>query len=222
LKILVCDDHPLIIEALRHVLRQLDENVTVVGARDCNETLEQAGSHSDLDLILLDLNLPGVGGFATLSQLRERHPDLPVVVVSVRDDRESVTDAMNRGAVGFIPKSSSNEVMVNALRLVLSGARYVPPEVFEQGDVRLHREGGAASSGDRPAPRTAADLGLSERQCQVLEMLTQGKSNKEICRELGLAEGTIKVHVSAILKALNVTSRTQAVVAVNRLGIRFH
>jgi len=213
-KILVIDDHPLIRQALQNVLHGLDADVQILEAPDCARALDLVAAHADLDLVMLDLNLPGVGGLDILSLLREQHPGLPVVMLSASDDRQTVLSAIDRGAMGFIPKSSSSEVMLNALRLVLSGGVYLPPAVL--GD---HGMAPASAAPSAPLPSgSPADLGLTERQTQVLALMVQGKPNKIICRELDLAEGTVKIHVSAILKALNVTSRTQAVIAVSRLG----
>jgi DNA-binding NarL/FixJ family response regulator len=205
-KILVADDHALIREALRHLLAQLDSDVTVIEAADCDSTRSAVAGHPDLDLILLDLHLPGVGGLVLLPQLRADYPALPVVVLSALEDSGTVREALARGAVGFIPKSSSNEVMLSALRLVLAGGRYLPPEALS---------GGAIAA----APTSPADVVLTDRQREVLALMAQGKSNKQICRELDLAEATVKIHVTAILRALKVTSRAQAIVAVNRLGL---
>lgn len=215
MKILVVDDHPLIRRALHGVLTQLDRVVTVVDAQDWESALALIAEHPDLDLVLLDLHLPGVVGFDALAHLREQHPALPVVVLSASDDRNTVTESIERGAMGFIPKSSSDEVMLGALHLVFSGGIYLPPTVL----------GSAVASAPvplaTPPARSASELGLTERQLQVLVLMLQGKSNKLICRELGLAEGTVKIHVSAVLKALNVTTRTQAVIAASRMGLRF-
>jgi DNA-binding NarL/FixJ family response regulator len=213
LKILVVDDHPLIRAAVRNVLTQLEADVEVYEAQNCPAALALVETHPDLTLVLLDLHLPGMGGLDALSILRERYPEIPAVVLSAADDRESVLQALDRGAMGFIPKSSSNAVMVSALRLVLSGGVYLPPEVLAAP---------VAQAADTPAvsaPRPAT-LGLTERQAQVLALMVQGKPNKLICRELNLAERTVKVHITAILKALKVSNRTQAVIAAGHLGIR--
>lgn len=218
MKILVVDDHPLIRQAVQNVLHQLDAAAHILEAPDCTRALDLAAAHADLDLVLLDLHLPGMGGLDALSLLRERSPGLPVVVLSASNDRQTVLDAIEKGAMGFIPKSSANEVMLSALRLVLSGGIYLPPEIL--GSHGAVTDSGPATPSVPLAARTPADLGITERQLQVLALMMQGKSNKLICRELNLAEGTVKIHVSAILKALNVTSRTQAVVAVSRLGLQ--
>ena len=213
MKILVADDHALIREALRYLLQELDGSVTVVEAFDGASAQAAAAAHADLDLALVDLKLPGVDGFDLLAQLRQGYPDLPLVVLSATEDAPTMRAALDRGATGFIPKSASNRVMLGALRLVLSGGRYVPPELLTT----------AADAPPVPIvlrPSAVAELNLTERQRDVLSLMVQGHSNKEICRKLGLAEPTVKVHVTAILRTLNVTSRAQAIVAVvNRFGL---
>jgi len=223
MKILVVDDHALIRTALRGVLGELDRDVTVLEARDCRSAFDLIDAQPDLDLVLLDLNLPGMHGLAALDDLRARHPALPVVVLSSANDRASVMQALEQGAMGYIPKLSSNEVLISALRLVLSGGIYIPPEILArlESPPAADRQAAAASKRDGSPQRTPADLGLSGRQAQVLRLLLEGKSNKLICRELDLAESTVKNHVTLILKALNVTSRTQAVIAAARMGLVF-
>lgn len=219
MKILVVDDHPLILEALKQVLRDLDPDIEVIEARDARQALEQAGRHPELALVLLDLTLPEKHGFELLPELRQHTPGLPVVVLSATEDRDTVLRAINDGAMGFIPKTSRTEVLVAALRLVFSGGVYLPPSAFSvpNGTTSDPR---APAQTPVPATRSPRDAGLTERQAQVLALLVQGKSNKLICRALDLAEGTVKIHVTAILRALNVSNRTEAVVAVSRLGLR--
>jgi DNA-binding NarL/FixJ family response regulator len=214
MKVLVVDDHALIRDALRGVLKELKENATIVEAVDSRQALRIAHESPDFDLVLLDLNLPDRSGFDVLAELRERHPAISAVVLSALNDRDSVTRALDLGALGFIPKSSSREVMLSALRLVFSGGVYIPPEI-------LGRRGAAAKPG-RPGanarPTSPRDLGLTDRQVDILALMMQGKSNKAICRSLDLAEPTVKNHVTAILRALKVTNRTEAVIAVGALG----
>lgn len=217
MKILVIDDHPLILEALQHVLRQLDTEVQCFEAQSADAGRQLLAAHPDAGLLLLDLNLPGVQGMELLAELREAYPTVPVVVISGSDRREDVLQAIDTGAMGFIPKRSNNNVMLQALRLVLSGGVYLPMEAFSQRD--------AVNEAPPPAPTrphgvSPRDLGLTERQAQVLALILQGKPNKLICRELGLAEGTVKIHVAAILRALNVSTRTQAVIEASRLGLQ--
>jgi len=218
-KILVVDDHPLILEALQHVLQQLDGEVEVLAAHTAEGGRELVAANPDAGLLLLDLHLPGAFGMSLLTELRQSFPTVPVVVLSGSDRREDVLQAIDLGAMGFIPKRSTNRVMLQALRLILSGGVYLPPEIFTA------REGGEPEPARASEPAAGAtlrprDLGLTERQAQVFSLLLQGKSNKVICRELGLAEGTVKIHVAAILRALNVSSRTQAVIEASRLGLQ--
>jgi DNA-binding NarL/FixJ family response regulator len=176
----------------------------------------------DLDLVLLDLNLPGMQGLAALTELRTRYPAVSVVVVSAANDRVSVTQALDHGAMGYIPKSSSNELLASALRLVVSGGIYIPPEILGRSEPKMEPgnvESPAPDAGGAPPRLLPSDLGLTERQAQILILLMQGKSNKLICRELELAESTVKNHVTHVLKTLNVTSRTQAVIAAARMGL---
>ena len=214
MKVLVVDDHPLICEALRQVLKVLDKDIELLEAGSGSEALSKADKNDRLDLVLLDLALPDADGFEVLSELRERHPSFPVVVLSASEQVEVVMRALDAGAMGFIPKTSSNDLLLGALRLVLSGGVYLPAEVLRHAPApALVRNPAAAETGYR-------DVGLTHRQAQVLALMVQGKPNKIICRELDLAEGTVKIHVTAILKALGVSNRTQAVVAVGKLGLR--
>jgi DNA-binding NarL/FixJ family response regulator len=217
-KILVVDDHPLILEALHHVLRQLDGAVEVYDARTAEDGRHLVADHPDAGLLLLDLTLPGADGFSLLEELRADHPAMPVVVISASDRREDILRAIDLGAMGYIPKSSSNQVTLQALRLVLSGGVYLPPIALSARDDPADAPPPAAE--DAAAHTTARELGLTARQAQVLALILQGKPNKVICRELGLAEGTVKIHVAAILRALNVSTRTQAVIEASRLGLQ--
>lgn len=219
MKILVVDDHPLIRAAVRNVLTQIETGVAVHEAQNCTAALALVDAHPDFSLVLLDLHLPGMGGLDALSILRERFPEIPVVVLSAADDRDSVLQALDRGAMGFIPKSSSNDVMVNALRLVFAGGIYLPPEVLATSAAGTARAASPYTSPTAGPATTPAGLGLTGRQAQVLALMVQGKPNKLICRELGLAESTVKIHITAILKTLKVNNRTQAVIAAGRLGL---
>jgi DNA-binding NarL/FixJ family response regulator len=159
---------------------------------------------------LLDLNLPDRDGFSVLVDLRSHYGTISCVVLSASQDRGSIVKAMDLGVLGFIPKSSPREVMVNALRLIFSGGIYIPPEALPRGE--------SAKPPAAACPSSPADLGLTVRQVEVLALMMQGKSNKAISRILDVAEPTVKHHVSAILKALKVMSRTEAVIAVGGFG----
>ena len=203
MKILVADDHALFRDGLRYLLGQLGEPVEMLEAKDGAGALELVGAHPDLELVLLDLGMPGIDGLAGLRLVRARNPAVPVVILSGSEEPADMRQALAAGALGFIPKSSTSQVMLNALRLVLSGGMYLPPSYLER-----------AQSLRVPLTASSVDsLGLTPRQLDVLRLLAQGHSNKEIARVLQLAEGTVKLHISAILRALRVDNRTRAVVA---------
>jgi DNA-binding NarL/FixJ family response regulator len=214
MKILLVDDHVLIREALRGVLAELKNDATIFEAPDGREAMRLIDEHPDLGLLLLDLNLPDRDGFTVLQEVRRQHPAISIVVLSGFDDRDNVVKALSLGALGFIPKSATHEVMVSALRLVFSGGIYIPPEILLRGGEDAARPQPAR----QPAP---ADLGLTERQIDVLALMMQGKSNKVICRDLNVAEATVKNQVTAIFRALKVTNRTAAVIAAAALGWDF-
>jgi DNA-binding NarL/FixJ family response regulator len=211
MKVLLIDDHVLIREALRGVIKQLEEDATIFEAADCRQAIRLIQQNPDLQLVVLDLNLPDRDGFSVLADLRESHPAISLVVLSAFNDRENVVRALDLGALGFIPKSASRDVMVQALRLVFAGGIYIPPEA-------LARKEAKEQTAAQMRPVSPADLGLTERQLDVLALMMQGKSNKVISRTLDVAEPTVKHHVTAVLKALKVANRTEAVVAVGSLG----
>jgi DNA-binding NarL/FixJ family response regulator len=216
-KILVVDDHALIRSAMRDVLKKVEGDATVLEASSCGQAMQVIAEHPDLDLILLDLNLPDRDGFSMLTELGERYPAIPVVVLSAQQDRDSVNRALDLGALGFIPKSGQPEVMVRALELVRAGGVYIPPEIRARDQPLARQPDEKQPAANRPSV-SPADLGLTDRQVEVLSLMMQGKSNKAICRILNLAEPTVKNHVTAILKALKVSNRTEAVIAVGELG----
>jgi len=206
MKILVVDDHVLIREALRGLFRELRPEAIVLEAADAARAVALLAEQPDIALILLDLSLPDRDGLGLLAELRARHPAISVVVLSGFADRANVMRALDHGALGFIPKSAGREVMMSALSLVFSGGVYIPPEIL------------ASKSPTAKPQLPASDLGLTGRQGDVLALMMQGKSNKAICRRLDLAEATVKNHVTAILKALGVSNRTEAVLAASARG----
>jgi DNA-binding NarL/FixJ family response regulator len=206
MKILVIDDHPLIVEALAQLLPQFDPEFAMLAARDAAEATELLDNEPDIALVLLDLALPGARGLDVLGDLKLDYPGVPIVVLSATHDRATVLAALGAGAQGFIPKSANAETLLGAVRHVLDGGVYLPSDASPtpHGD-GVHVEGG--------------ELGLTARQTDVLKLMVQGKPNKLICRDLTLSEGTVKVHVSAILKALRVRSRTEAIAVLASRGI---
>jgi DNA-binding NarL/FixJ family response regulator len=217
MKVLVVDDHALIREALRGVLKELKDDAAIIEASNARQAMRLLDEHPDLGLILLDLNLPDRNGFDVLAELRERYPAISIVVLSALNDRDNVARALDLGALGFIPKSVTRELMLSALRLIFSGGIYIPPDILAHSDP-VASQPSFGTSGTEPRPSSPRDLGLTDRQVDVLSLMMQGKSNKAICRVLDLAEPTVKNHVTAILKALKVSNRTEAVIAVGTLG----
>ena len=197
------------------MLRRLVPQAAIDVAADCERGLELAGHGVEPDLVLLDLNLPGVSGIPAVKLWRRRFPGIAVVVISAATDQQTVLAAIGAGAAGFIPKSSANEVMLNALRLVLGGGRYLPPELLAHSS----SSAGALRRSRQATTPSVATLGLSARQAEVLKLIAKGAPNKAICRELGLAERTVKAHVTAVFRALKVTSRTQAAIEASKLGL---
>lgn len=209
MKILVIDDHLLIREALHGVLTELRDDAIVLDASDSQQAMRCVTATADLDLILLDLKLPDGSGFDLLVELRDRFPAVAVVVLSASNRRDDITRALELGALGFIPKSAQREVMLAALELIFSGAIYVPPEIL--GDPSTLQN--PLPQAGRTSPSTIAEL--TDRQRDVLALMMQGMSNKAICRTLGIAEPTVKNHVTAVLKAFGASNRTEAVIAAS-------
>jgi len=214
MSVLVVDDHPLFREGLRQVLSQLQEGAEVLAEGDAEKGLEVARTRQDLDLVLLDLTMPGMNGLAAVERFGQEAPGVPVVIVSGHEEPTEVRRALSLGAVGYIPKSTPAAVMVDALRLVLSGGVYVPPLMLGA----LQADGRAASreSGQRTQ---ASGEQLTERQVDVLALIAMGKSNKIIARELDLSEKTVKAHITAVFRVLGVINRTQAALEARRRGL---
>lgn len=218
MKALVVDDHVLIRDALRGVLASVVEAVTVLEAGTAFDALGLLEANPDLELVLLDVNLPDRNGLDLLDEVRAKYPGLCTVMLSGSTERDYVMRALDRGAQGFIPKTDPRPVLVSALRLILAGGLYIPPEILGRSPSAAPTSPPAAGPTNDVAMPTPAELGLTERQLEVLALMMEGKSNKLICRALHLAEPTVKNHVSAILKALDVASRAEAIVAVTARG----
>ncbi|MFN8928429.1 MAG: response regulator transcription factor [Rhodospirillales bacterium] len=218
MRILIGDDHLLFREGLRRLLEQLSADAEFVDASTFDEVLASAASAStDIDLALIDLQMPGWPGFRGIETLRGHLPKTPIVVVSASESVSDMKAAFEHGASGYIPKSSSVKVMLGALNLVFSGGVYVPPAALLSPD-GANGANGADGAGlvQTPSGRYGT-ASLTHRQWEVLNCLREGKSNKQIAYELGLSEGTVKIHVTAIFKSLGVKNRTQAVLAAAEL-----
>ena len=206
--ILVADDHPLFREALRGVVGRNVPGAELHEADNADGLYAMADAHPDADLLLLDLNMPGAQGFSALVHLRGLHPQLPVVMVSAREEPAVIRRALDHGAMGFIPKSSNADALGAALRRVLDGDRVVPDLA-----------GLAPATAPDEHDVAARIRELTPQQFRVLQMLGSGKLNKQIGYELGVSEATIKAHMSAILRKLGASNRTQAVLMAGRLSV---
>jgi len=214
LKVLVIDDHPLVQEGVAAALEALGHDVDVIAAADSEQGLAAAAANPDIDLVLLDLALPGMSGLGVISALHQRVPSLPVVVLSAMEDPENVRSAIGAGAMGFVPKSAQTRVLIEALQQVLEGNVSVPGTLGSAAN--LTPGSGATGNAGGGEPEVAL---LTLRQLEVLSRLCQGKTNKQIATELGLSEKTVKAHVTAIFKVLGVVNRTQAVLVARRIGM---
>jgi DNA-binding NarL/FixJ family response regulator len=215
MKILLVDDHALFRDGMRYVLQQLPEAVEILEAGNFPDGLKLATQHPELDLALLDLNMPGSEGPISIRFFHQRYPHIPVVVISGEEGRGYMEKVMNYGAMGFVCKSSTASVMLSALNLVLSGGVYIPPQLLRQyGEIT----GKEPDVTDRRSLHTN-EYGLTQRQMQVLTHLAAGLSNKEIAEAIHLAEGTIKIHVAAVYQTLRVNNRMEAVRMAEKLGL---
>jgi len=227
MKILIADDHRLVIEAVKDKLSELQPGIAFVLAMSVDELMARAAD--DIDLAVIDLNMPGAEGQSHIDALRRRHPAVPVVVLSGTEDPTVMRSALERGVLGFIPKAYSPEVMISAVRLVLAGGVYVPPMMLSAvppglatglaTGLPLNAVAEVPQRNSTAAPHSLDPLRnvLTNRQVEVLQLLSQGKPNKLIGRSLGVSEGTVKIHLAAIFRALNVRNRTEAVVAAQSL-----
>ena len=203
----VADDHPIVRAALVTALARLGPDVDFLEAQDAATTLALINANPDLDLLLMDLSMPGMQGMEMVRAIRASAPTLPVAVVSAEEDCAVMVSLLAIGVCGFIPKSDSPNVIVSAVRLMLDGGVYVPPRILKSGSI---------SPRQPSADSIATRLGLTERQLEVVRLLARGESNKVIARHLGVTEGTIKVHLLAIFRTLNVRNRTAAVISAQR------
>ncbi|MFY0677001.1 MAG: response regulator transcription factor [Neptuniibacter sp.] len=212
-KILLADDHPLFREAIINVIKNSFPGCETLETEDLESALEMAQKEEDLDLILLDLNMPGMNGLNGLITLRNDLPTVPVVIVSAEEDKQIVLQAITYGAVGFITKSSPREQMTDALQQILAGNVYLPSDIIRSSQPDNRR---TQRKDDNQIPPELLSS-LTRRQLLVLERMSKGESNKQIAYNLNIAETTVKAHVSAILRKLGVHNRIQAVLSAGNI-----
>ena len=210
MKILIVDDHKMFCDGLKLILSRLEEQTETIETGSGAEALRLAGQHSDLDLAMLDINLPDSDGVSLLQSFSKQYPTVPVIMLTATESRQMVQRCFDAGASGYITKSSGADLMLNAIRLVLAGGTYVPSFMV------LHQEP-ATSRVKVPLDNDTLAL-LTARQAEVLTQLKDGISNKEIALRLGVSESTVKVHVSAILKTLGLRSRLEAALFAQQLS----
>ena len=219
MKVLIADDHRLIIEGVKIKLAELDPGVDAVVAMNLDELDRAVAEHADeLDLALVDITMPGTNGHHHVAKLRAQAPALPVIVLSGSEDVDLMRSLIDLGVLGFIPKAYSPDVMLSAIRLVLAGGIYIPPLLLANAQAQGWQPSEASPAPADPS-RSLDGLRnlLTERQIDVMRLLSQGKPNKLIARDLGISEGTVKIHLAAIFRALNVRNRVEAVVASRKL-----
>ncbi len=198
MKILLADDHALFREGIAHILKPLDDNLVIIEAADVDQALAVINSQNDFDLALIDLYMPGRNGFDALEILTREQPTLPIVVLSASNSPQDMKKAIDLGAMGYIPKDSTASVMLNALRLVISGAVYIPAKMM------------------KAEPQHTI---VTRRQREVLELMAQGLANKLIADQMNISEPTVKMHITMIFRSLGVTNRTQAVLKAKELEV---
>lgn len=220
LKILIADDHSLVRQGLKLELLRLYADASILEATNADTVQKMLSENSDLDLVILDLHMPGANELELLSSLCNQYPDIPLVVLSAVESPRIMQRAIDRGAAGFIPKSSANEVLISALQLILSGGVYIPSQMIGEtphdNQARQTDSEGAATS---PRRSTSVRPVLTDRQNDVLQLLSGGDPNKVIAKKLNLSEHTIKIHLTAIFRTLGVSNRTEAAIACRELGL---
>lgn len=208
MKILIADDHALFRDGLGMRLEQLYPNMVILQASNFGQALKILEEDKQINLIILDLDMPDMSWETGLAAIRQKAKDTRFVVISASEDIRNIRKALNDGACGYIPKRSEPKILSRALQLILDGGSYLPPELLSTTTPSENK--GEAKSKNKT---------LTARQMQVLKLIAQGLSNKQIAYEMGVSEATVKLHINALLRAIGVTNRTQAVITAQKMGI---
>ncbi len=214
MKLLIVDDHGLVREGLKAILGQSELQAQCLEAWDEMSIWQCLQQHPDVNLVLLDIQLPGLSGMELLKRIVKEHPAMPIIMLSADHDSDTVSQALQLGASGFMPKNSLNQVLISAIRLVMAGGVYIPPEALLKSAPK------SAPLSTNKAALQLESLGLTNRQLDVLRLLLKGLPNKRISRQIDLAEATVKIHIRGILRTLGVTNRTEALVKLTEMGYR--
>lgn len=212
MKLILADDHTLFRSGLALLLKAQSAECVIWEGDSLDAALDVAAAHPDAEIALLDLHMPGMDGVKGIQRFIEMHTGLAVVILTGAEDPRQIQEVLAAGASGFIPKSSTPMVMLSAIRLVLAGGTYIPPQFLSNAAVTSHPP--AVSN-----IRERAQVQLTERQAQVLRLLAEGKPNKVICRELSIEEGTVKAHIATVFRVLDVTNRTEAASVAREIGL---
>lgn len=213
MKVLIADDHALFRDGLSLHLEQIDPQAVIFQAGNFSQAMKIIDDEKKLDLIIIDLDMPDMNWEEALREIREKTSGARLVIISATEDSRSIRKSMEYGISGYIPKRSDTKVLTGALKLILDGGTYLPPSVLDTGHI---------SSGYNPNKTGgfyAKSKTLTNRQSQVLELVAQGMSNKQIAYEIGVSEATVKLHINALLRAVGATNRTQAVITAQKMGL---
>ncbi len=211
MRILIVDDHPIYRKGLMTLLDQTEPDGALLQAKDAAEAMVIIAEHDDLDVVILDLLMPGMDGLRAITEFGRIRPELPVIILSSSENSADVRLALANGALGYVPKSAAEHTLLSAIRVVLNGDVYVPPFVMVETASARSRPLKSAAQPERPV--------LTDRQIEVLRRISAGQPNKVIAAELDLSEKTVKSHITAIFRALNVVNRSQAAVAGREAGL---
>lgn len=206
MKILIADDHALFRDGLAMRLEEIDPDVVLLQAATFSQALKILDQENDIDMIIVDLDMPDMKWEEGIEQLRQKSNEINMVVISASEDVRSIRKVLASGIKGYIPKRSEPKIMHNALKLILEGGTYIPPALIE-------------NNAEMPLNGNHRGKTLTNRQSQVLDLIAQGKSNKQIAYEMGVSEATVKLHINALLRSLKVNNRTQAVVTAQKMGL---